>query len=235
MTAGTGFRIFSSPPRTAEETVKGFSHVEVSRVADAMYGDGVLDPSIGLVAGDAVRIQGPALTVQTTPGNGLMIRAAIVVAQPGDILVVNGGGDIPRALFGGRLLREAADAGIHAVVVDGLVRDSAEMARVGVPVYARGFTLRSGTSWCGRGEVNVPLACGGVAFIPGDLVIGDKEGLVRVPAKDAPEVLKLAVGAESPAKASNDPGASRYRDPMMQLRQDGCLEIGIPWTDYPGR
>lgn len=228
MAPGRGFRVFQSAPH-AEDIPQSIGALTLTRIADSVYGCGVMNSAIGLVAGPPDGIRGPALTVEATPGNGLMIRAAIQQARPGHVIVVSSPSDGQRALFGGRFLQEMADQGIVGVVVDGVVRDKAEMEAVGIPVYARGLTLRSGTNMSGRGEVNAPVACGGVAVLPGDLVIADPEGIISIPSGDVAEVLEAALNSQT-LESNARRKTSKYHDVMTGLLDAGCIEIDSPWV-----
>ena len=117
---------------------------------------------------------GPALTVRTRPGDNLMIHKAIGIAQPGDVIVIDGGGDISQALIGGLMRILAIARKISGFVIDGAVRDIAEWAEGVIPIYARGHTHR-GPSKDGPGEINVPICCAGLPVGPGDLVLGDAD------------------------------------------------------------
>lgn len=192
MSAGrgtVGFRVFTRIERPAAELVRAYAEIESTNLADAMHGMGVLDGGIRPLVPPRDPIVGPALTCQITPGNGLLIRKAIEVAKPGDVLVVNGFGNLQRAVVGGNVLMSMVVKGITALILDGAIRDLDEAQQIGLPVFARGVIPRAGTNELGKGEVNVPIACGGVAVLPGDLVLADGDGVVVVPRADAPDLL----------------------------------------------
>ncbi len=140
-----------------------------------------------VVNGD--RLAGPACAVRVYPGDNLMVHKALDIAQPGDIIVVDAGGTTVSAVIGGMIATKARHRGIAGFVIDGFVRDIAEMAEVGLPVYARGATP-IGPHHSGPGEVNFPITCGGVVVNTGDIICADADGIVVVPQDWAERVLK---------------------------------------------
>ena len=132
---------------------------------------------------------GPALTVRVRPGDNLMIHKALMMVQPGDVLVIDGGGDVSQALVGGLMRTTCLARGLGGLVIDGAIRDLCEWAQDGMPIFARGHTHR-GPSKDGPGEIKVPVACAGLAVLPGDLIVGDADGVIAVPAAEAAEVLR---------------------------------------------
>lgn len=131
---------------------------------------------------------GVALTVRTRPGDNLMVHKALTLARPGDVLVVDGAGETSHALLGGLMRLAALARGLAGIVVDGAVRDTAEWAEGELPVFARGHSHR-GPSKDGPGEINVPVACAGLAVSPGDVVVGDGDGVVAFAPDRLPDVL----------------------------------------------
>jgi RraA family protein len=133
-------------------------------------------------------LAGPALTVKTRPGDNLMIHKALTLAQAGDVIVVDGGGDLTNALFGEIMMTTAVRIGVAGIVLNGAVRDSEEIGRGNFPLYAAGITHR-GPYKDGPGEINVPIAIDGMVIHPGDLIVGDADGLLCIPFDDAEEIL----------------------------------------------
>jgi RraA family protein len=167
---------------------------------------------------------GPAVTVRVRPGDNLMIHVAMQLAQPGDVIVIDGAGDLTQALIGGLMRTSAIARGIAGFVVDGAVRDIAEWAEGGIAVYARGHTHR-GPSKDGPGEINVPVACAGMSIAPGDLVLGDADGVVCVPASRAAELLpqvRAHAAREEKIRAGNRTGTPDLERFNALLRQKGC-------------
>lgn len=128
---------------------------------------------------------GRALTVRVRPGDNLMILKAIQMAQAGDVLVVDGSGDMTRAVVGGIMRAMAIKSEIAGIVVNGAIRDRDEWVDGDLPVFALGFVHR-GPSTDGGGEINVPVSCAGLVVSPGDLVVGDADGVVAVAAAELP-------------------------------------------------
>jgi regulator of RNase E activity RraA len=182
------------PRRTVAPAVRAaFADLPVAVVADAMGRLGVVDPAIRLVGGRPPLV-GPATTVDLHPGDNRGLHEALAAAAPGDVLVVATGGEPNVGLFGELMLREAERRGIAGVVVDGAVRDGPSLARSHLPVYARGLSPRG--AWkSAPARLNWPVALGGVAVLPGDVVLGDADGVAVVPAGVAEEVLAAARAA----------------------------------------
>lgn len=180
----------SSDKRLSKDLIDGFRGIPVANVGDAMDRLNVLDAHIGPVWAGA-RLVGSALTVTTRSGDNKVIHEAIDVALPGDVLVINGGGVTDRALIGDLIGLRAKAVGIVGFVVDGAVRDAEGLAALDMPVFARGLTP-AGPYKNGPGYVGGPAAVGGVAVVPGDLVLGDADGVAVVHSGAAAEVLVKA-------------------------------------------
>ncbi len=135
-----------------------------------------------------MKFAGPALTVEVRPGDNLMIHAALALAKPGDVIVVDGGGYLGGALTGFLMVSQARAAGVAAFVIDGAVRDIEETCASGFPVFAAGANPNGPTKAIG-GKVNWPVSVGGVAVNPGDLIVGDADGVVAVPQEKVEEVV----------------------------------------------
>lgn len=183
-----GHRVRSSWQRPDAQVLDEFRQLSVPSISDAQFGHGVMAGGIRAMVPFRATLVGGALTVSITPGNGKMIRRAIELAQPGDVLVVNGHGTGERAVLGGNVLMSAAAAGIVAVVVDGAVRDLDDAERLGIGLAARAVCPRSGTDERGVGEVGYVTSVGGVAVAAGDIVVIDQDGIVVVSAGDATDV-----------------------------------------------
>ncbi|GGY95755.1 hypothetical protein GCM10010365_13310 [Streptomyces poonensis] len=136
------------------------------------------------------RVAGPAYTVRCPPGDNLMLHAAIYRAEPGSVVVVESG-DVDHALAGGNVCAVAQRRGIAAFVVDGVIRDLAEVREAGFPVFARGVIPIPGTKKA-IGSLGGEVRCGGALVHPGDVVVADEEGVVVVPGARRKEVLDAA-------------------------------------------
>jgi regulator of RNase E activity RraA len=185
-----GLRILKRRRAVDTATIEAFRMIPVANVSDCMSrmtaGGARLRP---MHAGGV--LAGPALTVKTRPGDNLMIHKAIAMAAPGDIIVVDGGGDLTNALIGEIMVSEAIAAGIAGYVIDGAIRDLGAIRAGTFPVYAAGVTHR-GPYNDGPGEINVPIALDGMVINPGHLIIGDEDGLLCIPFDDAAAILKAA-------------------------------------------
>jgi len=192
-----GFRVYTQLRRPAREIIAAFGDVSVPNLSDAMHGLYTMDSTIRPLLASPPRFVGPAITVSMSPGDGMMLREAIGLSKPGDVIVVNAFGARDRAVLGGTLMAVAQELGVAGMVIDGAVRDLAEMEQLAFPVMARALTPRSGTTQSGWGEVNLPIACGGVAVHPGDVVVADCEGVVIVPSDEADSVATAAAAVEA--------------------------------------
>lgn len=139
----------------------------------------------------AMKLAGPALTVEVRPGDNLMIHAAIALARPGDVIVVDGKGDPTAALMGTLMLSACKRLGLAGVVVDGALRDRLDLLELGFPVFGAGFNPAGPTKRV-PGRINHPISAGGVVVNPGDLVVGDADGVVLIERAKAPALLALA-------------------------------------------
>ncbi|APE47626.1 methyltransferase [Delftia sp. HK171] len=184
-----GYRIHPRAAGPEADVVQAFKAIPVAAIGDAMSRN---VGAIGLRQYHA-RLEavlcGPAVTVRVRPGDNLMIHKALMMVQPGDVLVIDGGGDVSQALVGGLMRTTCLARGLGGLVIDGAIRDLCEWAQDGMPIFARGHTHR-GPSKDGPGEINVPVACAGLAVLPGDLIVGDADGVIAVPAAEAAEVLR---------------------------------------------
>ena len=179
-------------PRPAPEILAAFAGVPTGYAIDAMGGRGGVDYRIKPVAPQNTVLVGVAITCHCGPADNLGLFGALAVAQPGDILVAATDGFTATSVTGDLLLGMAKNRGILGLVTDGLIRDLAGVLSVGLPAYCAGITPNSPTR-SGPGTVGHPVVMGGVAVEPGDIIIGDNDGIVVVPRGQASAVLaKLA-------------------------------------------
>jgi 4-hydroxy-4-methyl-2-oxoglutarate aldolase len=147
-----------------------------------------------------MKCAGPAFTVEVRPGDNLMIHAAIALAKPGDVIVVDGKGDQTCALMGTIMMSQCRAAGIAGVVLDAAVRDSVEIREMGYPVFAVGTNPNGPTKFV-PGRINHPICAGGIAISPGDLIVADADGVVVLEREKAAAMLPLAAKKEADEKA----------------------------------
>jgi RraA family protein len=203
-----GFQIHKAPARPAPELVEQFRDVVTAHLSDNMSR---MCGTVGLRRyNPRGKLVGTALTVRTRLGDNLMIHKALNHAEPGDVLVVDGAGDISQALVGELMMLYARTRGVVGFVIDGAIRDVAAFANSDFPCYARGETHK-GPYKEGPGEIHVPVTIGGLVIHPGDIVVGDEDGVVALSPAIAPEVLAAArKQAEREEKAKADIAARRY-------------------------
>ncbi len=184
---GTIVDTFERPPA---DTVTGLGRHDTAKVGDAMAGYGVVHHEIKPIAPE-MRLIGTALTVLTKPGDALYVQKAIDLAQPGDVIVIDAAGLKDVAVIGERLADYYRRKGAVGIVVDGAVRDARGIIDVGLPTFARGTCIKIFGS-LGPGAINVPIQWGGVPVHPGDILLGDRDGVVIVPRRDAERILKVS-------------------------------------------
>ncbi|MEV6158020.1 methyltransferase [Nonomuraea sp. NPDC052129] len=161
-----------------------------ANIGDAMERLGILDSRIRPVWPGA-RVAGYAFTVWTRSGDNALIHQALEVVGAGDVIVVNGGGDESRALIGELIGQRAKNSGVAGFVIDGAVRDAEGLGEMGMPVFARAVTPAEPYK-NGPGHLGRTIAVGGVAVAPGDLILGDADGVVVVPLAEAERVAQAA-------------------------------------------
>ena len=183
-----GFRILERKKKVALDIAKEFLTLPVANVSDSMWrltaGGSRLRPMH-----KSGQMAGPALTVKSRPGDNLMLHKAIDMAEPGDIIVCDAGGDLTNSLMGELMLAHAMKRGVGGFVLDGAVRDVEAFLDVNLPVFAAGVSHR-GPYKDGPGEINVSVAIDGMVIEPGDLVIGDWDGVLSIPLDGVESILK---------------------------------------------
>ena len=219
-----GFRILPTPPRLDDALVRAFQGMASSNVADAMGRFGFMDP--GIQSRSGLPVCGIAVTVNARPADNLMIHKALQLAQVGDVIVVSTGGNLANAVFGELMCRTAVASRLGGLVVDGAIRDVDGITSLGFPAFSR--TVCPGS--CdkdGPGEINVAISCGGVVVQPGDLVIGDRDGVAVVPREHAQDVLaatKALMDQEARRVREIDAGARFKPEIDDALRKKGVID-----------
>ncbi|AEG93816.1 RraA family protein [Ramlibacter tataouinensis] len=185
-----GLQILKRQRRISERLVQAFAGVPVANISDCMSRMTAGGPRLRPMHKSG-RLGGAALTVKTRPGDNLMIHKALALAEPGDVIVVDAGGDLTNALIGELMVSYAVSRGIAGFVMNGAIRDLDMIGSGSFPVYAAGVTHR-GPYKDGPGEINVPVAIDGMVIHPGDLMVGDADGLLCVPFDQAEAILAAA-------------------------------------------
>jgi 4-hydroxy-4-methyl-2-oxoglutarate aldolase len=183
------FHVIRNYRRVDPEVVDDFAALEVATVHEAYDKGGALAAAIKPLA-PSMRLCGPALTARVHPGDNLILHKALDIARPGDVLVVDADGWEGGPW--GELMTVIAQArGLRGLVIDGFVRDVSAIQQLGFPVFARGSSVK-GTFKEDLGLLNHPVSCGGVVIAPGDLVLGDEDGVCAVPRETTAQVLAAA-------------------------------------------
>lgn len=210
-----GFRVLPLTRRVSADVVSRFASLPVANVSDAMNRMAAGGASLRPMHAGGV-LAGPAVTVKTRPGDNLVLHKAIDLAEPGDVVVVDAGGDLTNALIGELMTAHAEHRGLAGIVIHGAIRDAGAIRAGNFPIFAAGVTHR-GPYKDGPGEVNVPIAIDGMVVMPGDLVLGDDDGLVCVSAADVESVYALA--------------AAKHAAETAQMEKIRCGENPRAWVD----
>jgi regulator of RNase E activity RraA len=219
-----GFRIAKRTRKVSADLVARFSALPVANISDCMSrmiaGGASLRPmhSGGVMAG-------AAFTVRARPGDNLLLHKALDLAEPGDVIVCDAGGDLSNALIGELMVAHAIKRGLGGMVINGAIRDAAAIRAGSFPVFAAGVTHR-GPYKDGPGEINVPIAIGGMIIEPGDAVVGDDDGFVAVPYGAIADVLRATEAknaAEDKQMAEIKAGSSDRSWIDASLKRLGCV------------
>ncbi len=176
--------------RVAPDIVAKAAGFAASILADVAGRRGTLDGRIAPLA-PSMRLAGPAFTIEVRAGDNLMIHTAMAMARPGDVLVIDGKGDRSCALMGSIMINACKKLGLAGVVIDAAVRDTEELRELGFPVFAVGANPNGPTKFT-PGRINWPISCGGIAIAPGDLIVGDADGVVAIERDKAASLLAPA-------------------------------------------
>lgn len=205
--------------RVSPEVVQEASKFAASILADVAGRRGTLDGRIRAID-PGMRIAGPALTVEVRPGDNLMIHAAMAIAKPGDVLVVDGKGDTTCALMGAIMMNQCRALGLAGVVLDAAVRDSEELRALGFPIYSTGTNPNGPTKFV-PGRINHPISAGGATIHPGDLIVADADGVVVIEREKARAMLPLAAKKLADEVARMD--SIKQRKALRPAWLDGAL------------
>ncbi len=225
--AGPGFRIRLEIERPDPDVVSGLSEFATPPVSDLMNRLYTMNHQIQNLTAPDRRLAGPAVTVKVFPGDNLMVHKSLDVAAPGDVVVIDAGASTMNAVIGDLIATKARHRGIVGFVVDGLVRDLEALRQLSdIPIFARGISA-IGPLHRGPGEINHPICAGGVVVQPGDVVIGDANGVVVVPAEIARDLLdrlrtRAAAEAEYESAVARGEFSNRWVDDILDA---GAVEL----------
>jgi 4-hydroxy-4-methyl-2-oxoglutarate aldolase len=199
--------------RPPQSIIDQFRELGTATIHEASGRKGYTSWAIKPIA-KGVRICGPAFTVDCHPRDNLMLHKALEKAQPGDVIVASVGGFHEAGYFGGLMATSATARKLGGLAIDGCIRDSEEIVRMGFPIFCRGFCIL-GTGKTGPGTVNHPILFGGCVVNPGDLIVGDADGMVVVARSECETVLKKSIDRVE-----------------MEKRKSGQLAAGISSVEF---
>ena len=186
--ADIGNRIFTEIDRAPLETVEKFRDIPSSNIGDMMNRLYCMRENIQRIGQHKKQLLGTAFTVKVPDGDNVFIHKALDMIKPGDVLCIDGNGCTSRSLMGEIMFTYAQNNGCAGIIVDGAIRDSDSLDELDIPVYAIAVTPQ-GPYKNGPGEINVPVSCGGQVVFPGDILIGDADGVCVVRKEEAYKIL----------------------------------------------
>jgi len=183
--------VITNIKRPSKEVIEKFRSISVATVYEASGRKGFIDPKIKPII-KGIKICGPAFTVQTAPGDNIMLHKALEKTQEGDIIVATVGGEYDYGYWGDLMSVQAKAKKLEGLAIDGCIRDYEEIIEMGFPIFSRGLAIR-GTVKASLGLINYPINFGGIVVSPGDLVLGDDDGMVVVKLEDCKEILDKSI------------------------------------------
>lgn len=223
-----GCRIRRNFERPAKELVEAFRGLPVANIDDNMGRIAAVDHSI-YPLNPNVRLLGTAFTVNAPAGDNLLFHAALDMAQPGDVIVLANKGSLSRSLCGEIMSNYAKSRGLAGIIIDGCVRDSYGLSRLDFPVYAKGVTP-NGPYKNGPGEMNFPVSFAGLVINPGDIIVGDADGLLVIDPKHAKEIAEKAK-ATNRSEEKQLEGILTGKGWVRPWVDDKLKEVGFEFVD----
>lgn len=220
-----GFKVLKRKRVIDPEMVEKFRKIPVANISDAMNRLSAGGPRLRPYHASGI-LCGPAVTVKSRPGDNLMAYMALTMAKPGDVIVIDAGGDLTNAIVGERMMVNAQRRGFGGFIVNGAIRDVEWCKQNTFPVFAAGVTHR-GPYKTGPGEVNVPIAIDGMVCEPGDLIIGDDDGLLVIPYDEIETVYAKALAKHETENSTFETigksnQANDEAEMMARLKEMGC-------------
>ncbi|CAK7018205.1 MAG: 4-carboxy-4-hydroxy-2-oxoadipate aldolase [Desulfovibrio sp.] len=220
-----GFRVFTERKLPPKDLVEAYKSLPAANVADCMNRISALSSEIRLMTKPFEKsMTGVALTVKVRPGDNLMLHKALNMATEGDVIIVANGGDRSQSLMGEIMASYAKFKKVAGFVFDGPIRDVDTLYDLGIPIYATGSTP-GGPFKQGPGEINVPIACGNIHVNPGDIILGDSDGVIVIPRQDAAALLEKSrkFSANDSAKLKSASEGTQDRSWVdKSLAEAGC-------------
>ena len=204
--------------------VERFRGIPTSNIGDQMNR---LYCMYGIKSMNNKNMAGTAVTIKAPMGDNLMVGRALELAEPGDVLVIDSGGTMNRSIMGEMMFTYAQGRGLAGIVVDGCIRDIDGTRTLDIPVFAKGITPQ-GPFKKGPGEINVPIACGGQAVMPGDIIIGDPDGVVVIHKEDAEYVVE---DSSEIKKLEHYHAGDFGREEYLAMYEDLLQKAGVVYID----
>lgn len=221
-----GFRVFKKVNRATREVVEQFRSIPIANIGDITHRITCMNSRLRPL--NDVPLIGTAITVRARMGDNMMMHHALDLAQPGDVIVVDAQGDLVNAIAGENMANWSLIRGHAGWIIDGAIRDVDALKKMDMSFYAAGIQP-NGPYKQGPGEVNVPIVCGGVTVHPGDIILGDADGIIVIRPDEAVEILEKARKKQhqeaKTAAAIQDGSWDRSPYSEETMSKQGCVFI----------
>lgn len=211
------------PPHVLINRFKGIPSSNINDMQNRLFCMRGLHPM------NKLPLLGPAFTVKVPEGDNLLVHCALDMISPGDILVIDAGGYNGRAILGEIMVTYLASLGCGGIIVDGAIRDRDGLANADIPVYARDVNP-NGPYKNGPGEINMPISCGGQVVFPGDILVGDPDGIVVIRPDEASELAEISSKKKNAEDKEFEAHKNKTFDYSNHIKayRDKILQDGIP-------